>query len=267
MAKWTEEEKVLMDKYYPYVSTNDMIKMLNNKTYKAIEARATRIGLKKEKEAIAKIHSDCFNENRRVSDGRIRYDKNYVLICQKSHPKADRFGYVHMHRYVMEQHLGRYLNDNEYVTFKNGDRQDVSLENLELHENPHHKKGSKYALSKDINLEEFKRLYDSGTTGVEIRKKFGIAINTYYKILKSIKSDTINITDDIVTYKKSVKFTIGNMVDAWLNKGKSSGRSFIAEFWNYYKKVKQEGIIDLNEYEKITVEVLKDKGVKEGSLS
>lgn len=35
-------------------------------------------------------------------------------------------------RYVMEQHLGRRLQSKEWVTFRDGNRYNCSLENLEI---------------------------------------------------------------------------------------------------------------------------------------
>ena len=59
--------------------------------------------------------------------------KGYVYILKKGHPFADRDGYILEHRFVMEQHIGRYLTSKEIVHHKNHTRNDNRIENLELH--------------------------------------------------------------------------------------------------------------------------------------
>lgn len=58
--------------------------------------------------------------------------QGYVQVWAPDHPRAMGAGYVFQHRYVMEQHLGRYLVEGESVHHLNGDRSDNRLENLEL---------------------------------------------------------------------------------------------------------------------------------------
>lgn len=63
--------------------------------------------------------------------GRFKGHDGYVFVYQPGHPAVTR-NYIKEHRYIMEQYLGRYLNENENVHHKNGIRDDNRLENLEL---------------------------------------------------------------------------------------------------------------------------------------
>jgi hypothetical protein len=49
-----------------------------------------------------------------------------------SHPKANNRGYVLRYRIVMEEYLGRLLEEEEHVHHCNGDKTDDVIENLEL---------------------------------------------------------------------------------------------------------------------------------------
>jgi len=56
----------------------------------------------------------------------------YIMVKKPGHPTADSKGYICVHRLIMEEHLGRFLNPGEIVHHKNRDRRDNRIENLEL---------------------------------------------------------------------------------------------------------------------------------------
>jgi hypothetical protein len=64
--------------------------------------------------------------------GRIIDKFGYVQIWMPKHPNAKLAGYIHEHRLIMSNHIGRALMSHESVHHKNGDRTDNRLENLEL---------------------------------------------------------------------------------------------------------------------------------------
>jgi len=76
--------------------------------------------------------------------GFITSHSGYILIHKPDHHYADSKGYVRKHRLVMEEYLGRYLDDFEKVHHCNMDVTDNQIENLELisigeHTSIHHK--------------------------------------------------------------------------------------------------------------------------------
>lgn len=56
----------------------------------------------------------------------------YVFVVIRDHPMADSRGRLLEHRYVMAEHLGRTLRQDEVVHHKDGDIRNNSLANLEL---------------------------------------------------------------------------------------------------------------------------------------
>lgn len=54
----------------------------------------------------------------------------YISLYYPKHPNSAKDGYVLEHRYIMEQHLGRGLRDNEVVHHINGKKNDNRIENM-----------------------------------------------------------------------------------------------------------------------------------------
>ena len=77
-----------------------------------------------------KAHKDKRSFN--WKGGRIIDKFGYVQIWKPEHPNAKMAGYIHEHRLVMSEKVGRPLLSHENVHHKNGKKDDNRLENLEL---------------------------------------------------------------------------------------------------------------------------------------
>jgi len=63
---------------------------------------------------------------------------NYVVV--KEHPRVTKHGYVLEHRIVVENYLGRLLNQDECVHHINGNTKDNRIENLEIYKDAAHRR-------------------------------------------------------------------------------------------------------------------------------
>ena len=61
-----------------------------------------------------------------------RRSDGYVSVFVPDHPRCNADGLVMEHRLVMEEHIGRYLAEDEVVHHINHNRSDNRLENLQL---------------------------------------------------------------------------------------------------------------------------------------
>lgn len=71
------------------------------------------------------------SKHRKHGEGTIN-EQGYYLLRMPNHPNANVNGYLHEHRFVYSQFLGRPLLPGENIHHRNGNRADNRLENLEL---------------------------------------------------------------------------------------------------------------------------------------
>lgn len=64
--------------------------------------------------------------------GKQKTGNGYIMLLLPRHPYADKRGRVAEHRYIMEQHLGRYLNPDEIIDHINEITDDNQIENLQI---------------------------------------------------------------------------------------------------------------------------------------
>lgn len=136
---WTEEEDDYLRENYSYVLNADLVQALN-KTESAIQHRATRLGLHKDKAKRSELLKGARSGEKSWNwkGGRCISKDGYIKVLDKTWHSADPNGYVLEHRYLMEKHIGRPLTANEDVHHINGDKQDNRLENLQIIDHVEH---------------------------------------------------------------------------------------------------------------------------------
>lgn len=136
---WEIDEIERFKNMYPYLSNDDLSKIFK-RSVSSIQHKATRIGLKKDRDVNKLIRSRAVSGEKGANwkGGKKISAHGYVLILRKGNPMADVAGYVMEHRLIMSEHLGRILQKHEVVHHINGIKTDNRIENLKLFRDGEH---------------------------------------------------------------------------------------------------------------------------------
>lgn len=178
--KWTKEESRLLVKLFKENKTKQEMILVLNRSYCSIANKLRRLGLvheigtnqrefgktnpmleryhsaktkniisQKAKERLKdKTNHPSWNGGRRINHN------GYISIRMPDHPKAVN-GYIFEHVWVMENVLGRYLEDGECVHHINFIKTDNGAENLMLFKNnSDHQKYHAYMRRKEVFQDE-----------------------------------------------------------------------------------------------------------------
>ena len=124
--------------------------------------------------------------------GKVTNHYGYVLIWKPEHPFCNSTGYIMEHRFVMEQHIGRYLKQGEVVHHINKNKSDNRVENLELMEDSAHRsfnwhemrnQGKFYPPPKrpDITIEKIQTILKNKVSIIKIAKMLNCSRQTIYR--------------------------------------------------------------------------------------
>jgi hypothetical protein len=134
MKTWADEEVSLLELLYPYRRAKDIVQFFNGKSLSAITHKVSRLKVSKNLKSLFEIRSKAqsgansgnFKNYRRTTP------KGYIMLYKPNHPNASKHGLVMEHRFVMSNHLGRALNDEERVHHVNENKKDNRIENLQI---------------------------------------------------------------------------------------------------------------------------------------
>lgn len=218
MNRWTKEEVEILKENYNKLSNENLTKLFPNKSFQAIYKKAYHLGLRKTSD-IEFLNRSEVRKGEKCSSwkgGKKKSKDGHILILKKGHPMADSNGYLFEHRYIMSEHLGRLLTEDEVVHHKNGIKDDNRIENLEImtigeHTKLHHtgtkcsdetrkilsqkakerlQDETKHPSYKQIDIQRCQCERELGKTVSQICKENGITRKTYYNKLR--KQEVVN---------------------------------------------------------------------------
>ena len=214
MRRWDESLELILIEKYPNTDA-EKLSILLNKTVSAIHHKASRLGIGKSAEYNYKIRSERRCERSGTWKGGRQVRKKHVLIKKHDYPGADKNGYILEHRYIMQEHLGRLLKEDEIIHHKNENPLDNRIENLQIMTNAehtrHHSTGRKqsketrikqslsakkrfsnkqnHPFYKHVDMNAINNLINNGMTIKQACKEYGICRKTYYNKLEELKNE------------------------------------------------------------------------------
>ena len=132
---WAEADKI---KKSISAKNSEKVKAINNLLKKSIlEIKCKNCSKRLNRKAKSGLCRKCFNKNIR-KEFIIKGSRVCISAPEEYKGKLYDGKYILRYRYVMEQHIGRLLKDNEIVHHKDKDITNDSIENLELMTNQDH---------------------------------------------------------------------------------------------------------------------------------
>lgn len=114
--------------------------------------------------------------------------KGRLGVWVPDHPKANSRGYVLLARWIMEQHIGRYLTEFEQVHHINGVKNDDRLENLMIVT-----RGEHFDIHADshrtLDYSKIKELMDQGLGYCKIAKQLGYNMESVKSAVRRIRAE------------------------------------------------------------------------------
>lgn len=132
---WSEKEVYMLINNYNKLTNEELLNIFPDRTYMSIYKKARSLGIYKNRDIEFKNRSIVRSGSKGSNwkGGKKKNKKGYILVLDK-----ENGGYILEHRRIMENFIGRRLDNSEVVHHINGDKDDNRIENLKVMTNAEH---------------------------------------------------------------------------------------------------------------------------------